>query len=243
MTTEPISALNFVQVEDERTSGQLEATGSQIQSPPSSTRPVVPPRRASSQIGSPGSRRHSSLSATNLTSPPRSPPLSPLPAFVPAKKCGSQSETSPTPSNTSIPFADDDERYVEPEEMTGNAQATGSQLTTMTGSAPVQSGKDQVTESAKMTEKEQMAGPDSPTEPGPPKVTGNTSPTGSDLAKATPLLAITHPSVESDPEIPNQEESARSKPPSPRPSPPRSPSHSPGKGVSIISGKSVSGWL
>jgi len=61
------------------------------------------------------------------------------------------------------------------------------------------------------------------------------------MSKATPLLAITHPSLDTDSDpIPKKE---ISKPETPRPSPPRSPAKSPGKGVSVISGKCVSGWL
>ena len=83
--------------------------------------------------------------------------------------------------------------------------------------------------------------------------------------RATPLLAITHPSVDMEPEqdeenfeptksnSPTKSERDRSESPlkpespkreTPKPTPPsRMPSNTPGKGVSVISGKCVSGWL
>ena len=67
----------------------------------------------------------------------------------------------------------------------------------------------------------------------------------SPMKRATPLLAITHPSIESQPESPfkqtkkSDRKNDESEPPKPKPTPPRTP----GKGVSVISGKCVSGWL
>jgi hypothetical protein len=62
---------------------------------------------------------------------------------------GRKKETSPTPSKSSIPFADDDDEAEDKDKAAGGAAKAESPLT-----------------------------------------------------KATPLLAITHPSVDSDPELP-----------------------------------------
>ena len=155
-------------------------------------RPRIPPRKNGTPSGSAHSYVESSLDPKKVSSPPKTPPLSPLPLFAPPKKKSPVPESSPTPSKSSIPYADEDEKSISPK-------------------------------------------PDTPS----PKIEWPIPKSETSMSKATPLLAITHPSVDTEPE-PKKE---ISKPETPKPSPPRSPAKTPGKGVSVISGKCVSGWL